>query len=112
MKKLSIVKLSVIASCAMFSLGAMAKGGQHNDKYCYVTMAGGTETSSPCSARGTTCNPDKSCSIDGIPGVGVQKDGAQKARVKSKLKPKLKQESKTKTIKQKGNSSQQDLYYY
>lgn len=64
-------------------------------------MAGGTETSSPCSARGTTCNTDKSCSIDRTPGIRVQTEGAHKARVKNKLKPNSRQQAKTKLSKPK-----------
>ena len=80
MKILKSIKVILVLTGISFALNSIARDGQHNDKHCYVTMPGGNETSSPCSARGTTCNADKSCSIDGIPGVGVQKDGAQKAR--------------------------------
>ncbi len=98
-KILTSIKLTVLAFGVSFAINSIARDGQHNDKYCYVTMPGGNETSSPCSARGTTCHADKSCSIDGIPGIGVQKDGAQKARAKSKLKLK----SKTKPQSKKTN---------
>ncbi len=66
----------LISTAALFvTISAFAKGGQHNDKTCYVTMNDGSTTSSPCSARGTSCIDDFSCFIDGIPGKGTHKKG-------------------------------------
>ncbi len=81
------VKLIVMAALTSISLSVAARDGKHNSNRCYVTLASGTETSSPCSARGTTCNADFTCSIDGIPGIGKHRKGAQKARAKLQNKP-------------------------
>ncbi len=85
MKNKLIVLLTT--STLLFSLSAFAKGGQHNDKTCYVTLKDGSSTSSPCSARGTSCMNDYSCTIDGIPGIGTHKKANLKMR--AKLKPTL-----------------------
>ena len=78
MKSKIILSLTTVA--LFVSVSVFARGGQHNDKACYVTLNDGSSTSSPCSARGTSCLDDFSCTIDGIPGIGTHKNENLSAR--------------------------------
>lgn len=70
------IRYLLILGCSLAALPLFAiADGQHNDKTCYAETAGGLETSSPCSARGTTCNDDFTCSIDGL--EGEMRDGLE-----------------------------------
>ena len=76
--------LSLTTAALFVSVSVFAKGGQHNDKTCYVTMNDGSTATSPCSARGTSCLDNYSCTIDGIPGKGTHKKDILKDRTKIK----------------------------
>jgi len=78
MKNIKILTITIIA--LFVSVSVFARDGQHNDKTCYVTMNDGSTASSPCSARGTSCLDNFSCSIDGIPGIGTHKKAILKER--------------------------------
>ena len=74
-------KIILSVSVTLFmSVSVFASDGQHNDKTCYMTLNDGTTTTSPCSARGTTCSDDSTCTIDGIPGIGKHKKDPKSAR--------------------------------
>ena len=69
--RLSLTSLAafVALACSALTLPVLAVAdGQHNDKTCYAQTAGGIEMSSPCSSRGTSCNDDFTCSINGVAG--------------------------------------------
>ncbi len=104
MKSKIILSLTTVALFA--SVSVFAKGGQHNDKTCYVTLNDGSTASSPCSARGTSCLDNFSCTIDGIPGMGTHKKEILKARTTIKpTKQALVTKEKTKGKAQDYNSS-------